>query len=137
MARNKKKKYVQKDASGKPINRRSSKVVQDAKRAMMYRVFKLQNASNSLTAKEINILLDSLIERKNSTEKVKGPKPVMKYVETKLDENNVPMDGDTKEIPLSNSDITRLEQILKMKQEQEASLSKKVKEEETITKPSE
>tara|TARA_R110000744_G_scaffold121225_2_gene225738 strand:- start:174 stop:578 length:405 start_codon:yes stop_codon:yes gene_type:complete len=121
MAKSKKprKKYVQKDGAGNPTNSRTKKHVTSAKRGMMFRALTIQNASNSLSAKELEALLTQAIERRDSTEAVKGPWPVLTYIETKLDENNVPVGGETKELPISSSDIPRISSILGMKKQDE------------------
>jgi len=122
----KNKKYVQKDSSGKHVSARTKNHIQEAKRAMMYRTFTLQNASSSLSAKELNILLDSAIERRDSSLEVKKPKPIMTYIETIMDENQVPMDGESKEIELSAGDIPKLRQIMEMKEQAEEQLKAQV-----------
>jgi len=126
------KKKSQVDAAGNLTTSHTKKHVQSAKRAMMMRALTLQNASNSLSAAELNILLDSAIKRKDFYQdkkegiEVRPAKPVMKYTETKLDENGVPMGGNTKEIELSNADIPRLTQIAKMKEQAEEQVEEQV-----------
>jgi hypothetical protein len=71
----------------------------------MMRAVKLSTAADSLTASELETAMTQT--------------KVLQYVETKLDENGVPVDGDTKELKLSNIDIRRLERVLISKQENE------------------
>ena len=72
----------------------------------MMRAQMLSNAAESLSAKELE-------------QAMLGSK-VMHFVETKLDENGVPIDGETKEVKLSNIDIQRLEGVLAEKKANEA-----------------
>jgi len=125
MSRSKKprKKYVQKDGAGNTTNARTKKHITNAKRAMMFRTLKLQNASNSISSKELEELLEKAIARRDSEEKVKGPWPTLTYIETKLDENNIPIDGETKTLPISSVDIPRLSSILSMKKQSEAEMN--------------
>ena len=122
----KKKKYVQKDSAGNPANSRTKKHVESAKRAMLMRTFVLKQASDSLTSIELNELLRLSIERKKSKEKVKPSKVIMTYIQTALDENHVPMDGETKQLELSANDIPKLRQIAQMKEQAEQSLKEEV-----------
>lgn len=101
-----------------------------ASNAIMMRFFKLQDACRSLTAKEVETLLKDLKDRRDSKEKIKPKKPVLKFIETKLDENQVPVKGETKEIILSYADIDRLNSILEGKISDE----KKVKEQGVTNK---
>lgn len=126
-----KKKVHQRDGSGKITNSRTKKHINEAKRAMMMRTLTIQNASNSLTAEELNIILESAIARRDSTDKIKGHKLVLQYIETKLDENNIPIDGETKELVLSNADIPRLNQIVQMKKQSEEQMKEQVNKTET------
>ena len=121
MARSKKprNKYLQKDSAGNVTNSRTKNHIKDAKRKMMFRTLTIQNASNSITAKELEEILTKAKERRDSEEIVKGPWPVLSYIDTKLDENNVPIDGETKNLSISASDIPRLSSILDMKKQSE------------------
>jgi len=72
----------------------------------MMRSQMLSNAAESLSAKELEMAM--LGSR------------VMHFVETKLDENGVPVDGETKQVKLSNIDVQRLEGVLAEKKNNEA-----------------
>ena len=63
--------------------------------------------------------LEKLKERRDSEEKIKPPKPSLKYVETRLDDKGVPIEGGTKEIIVSNADIDRLSAVFKSKTTEE------------------
>jgi len=131
--RKKKKITKQVDGSGKIANSRTKKHINNVRRLSMVRGMLFQEASNSLTAAELKGILDKAIERRDSTATVKGPKPTMSYIETKLDDKGVPTQGETKEISISNADINRLQRVLEMKENSERQLKEQVKEQETKT----
>jgi len=61
-----------------------------------------------------------------TTEEVKSAMvngATLKYIHTILDENGVPVDGETKELKVSNLDIKRLESILRYKESREEQLN--------------
>lgn len=70
----------------------------------------IHNACESLTAEEVK---DAM---------VKGYE--LNYISTTLDDNGVPVDGETKTIKISNIDILRLQPIYEAKIRQEESLNK-------------
>lgn len=116
-----------KDSSGRIITKNSPG---KAYNSIIMRTYMLQDACNSLTSKEVRDIYNQAVLRRDSTETVKGPKPVLKHVTTVLDENDVPVSGETKEIQISNSDIARLESIFQAKEREEKRI--KEKQEETI-----
>ena len=128
LRKNRKNRHV--DASGKPITKKSSGRIRNA---VIMRMFTLQDACRSLTTSEVEEIYNKAVERRDSTEKVKGPKPVLKYVTTKLDENQVTVDGETKEISISSADIHRLESIIKQKKEQYKKINEKLEAETNKT----
>lgn len=71
----------------------------------MMRTQMLHNAAESLSAKELEMAM--LGSR------------VMYFVETKLDDNGVPVDGETKQVKLSKLDVRRLEGVLETKKANE------------------
>jgi len=106
------KKYVQKDRAGHPISlSNSSKLVKNIKFKKMMRTQMLNQACESLTADEVQTQID------------KGKGCELSYIATKLDENEVPVSGETKTISISNSDIERLKSIYRYKIRIEAQLS--------------
>jgi hypothetical protein len=66
----------------------------------------IHNACESLTAEEVKEAM------------VKGYE--LKYISTQLDENGVPIEGETKSIKISNIDILRLRPIYDSKLKQES-----------------
>jgi hypothetical protein len=81
----------------------------------MMRTQLLNVACQSLTAAEVQ----SAIE--------KGVNHSLSYVSTKLDENGVPVDGETKQIKLSNIDLRRLEMIKRNKESNESFMKENAK----------
>lgn len=71
----------------------------------MMRTQMLNNAAESLSAKELEDVMENT--------------KILRFVQTELDENGVPVDGETKEIKLSNIDIKRLEGVLANKRANE------------------
>jgi hypothetical protein len=71
----------------------------------MMRAQTLANAADSLSAKELEEVM------------VKGA--MMSYVTTVLDDNGVPISGETKQLKISNIDIQRLQNVLATKQSNE------------------
>jgi len=107
------------DSSGKLANSRTKKHLRDIRRKTMYRGIMFQEASNSLSLKEWEDILTQAEERRDSTKTIKGPKPILSYVHSSLDENGVPIEAETKHITISNVDINRLKTILEQKQKEE------------------
>lgn len=99
------KKSVQKDRAGHVISlsKNNSKLVNNIKFKKMMRTQMLNQACESLTADEVQAQID------------KGKGNELSYISTKLDENGVPVSGETKRILISNSDIERLESIYRYK----------------------
>ncbi len=140
--RKKKKKFNQTDRAGNLITSRTKKHVAAATRAVMMRSMRLQTASESLSEVELRELLDAVILRrdfwKNEASPLERdfrecpPKVIMKYIETTLDENGIPIDGETKEMKLCNGDINTLTRIVQTKQQEEDQLKA-----QTLTKSNE
>lgn len=106
-SRRRKPKQIMKDASGKPF---SKKGMREAQRKITMRHMALSQACESLKASEIEELINS--------EPFGG---TLDYIQTKLDENGVPVDGETKQLTVGGSaDKARLERILENKIVQEA-----------------
>lgn len=99
------KKYVQKDRAGHVISlsKDNSKLVNNIKFKKMMRTQMLSQACESLTADEVQAQID------------KGKGNELSYISTKLDENGVPVSGETKSVVISNSDIERLKSIYRYK----------------------
>lgn len=106
------KKYVQRSANGDPINKRSTTMINTIRRKQMVRTQLLHQACLSLTSAEVQMAIDS------------GAGHEMSYVTTKLDDNGVPVDGETKTITLSKVDLTRLESIHRYKVKSEELMKK-------------
>ena len=124
----KKPKASQVDASGKPFKARNLKINRDINRRIMYRNIMFSNAAESLSAAEIKALIKQARDRQCSTEAKKQPTISMSYIETKLDKDNIPIEAGTKTILISgDSDINRLETVLKHKEDAEIKLSQEVK----------
>lgn len=92
---------IQRDFSGAISNSRTKSHNRKVNYKRMMRSQLLYQACESLTAEEV---LKSMVS---------GSK--MSYISTKLDENGVPVEGDTKDILITSADLPRLEAIYKNK----------------------
>jgi predicted PilT family ATPase len=101
------KKSVQKDFAGNPVRARDLKHTRSTRISQMLRIQTLGSACESLTSVEIQSAIDS------------GKGHELSYISTKLDENGVPVEGDTKTIKISNVDLVRLEAIHRTKVQSE------------------
>jgi len=130
-SKTRKKKKAVVDLSGKPFRERNVKVNRDIRRRIMYRSMMFTNAAESLSAAEIELFIKQTEERNASTKKVKPPRVEMKYVETKLNKDNVPVAAETKTLIITSADLSRLRTVLDQKKAHEARLKEKQEE----TKP--
>tara|TARA_R110000765_G_scaffold26628_3_gene64899 strand:- start:3044 stop:3421 length:378 start_codon:yes stop_codon:yes gene_type:complete len=97
-------KYVQRDYAGNPVRARDESHHKDVRIRQMMRMQTLTNACESLTSAEVQLAIEA------------GKGHEMSYISTTLDDNGVPIDGDTKLITLANLDVNRLQSILAHKE---------------------
>ena len=113
----KKKGGPRKDLSGKVY---SKKRAQEIQRKRTMRHMTLSQACESLKSSELEEIINN--------EPFGGE---LSYIETKLDDNGVPVAGETKSIKIGGeSDKSRLETILRHKQVQEQAANKEEKKED-------
>jgi hypothetical protein len=108
--RKNRKKYVERDASGKPKG--TYKQQMGVKNLQMIRSLLFNNACESLTATEVK---EAMSVGKDLT-----------YISTTLDENGVPVEGGTETIKVTSADIKRLERIHTYKVDAEQQLKEDV-----------
>ena len=104
------KKSSQKDFSGNHIRARDLNHQKSIKIKQMMRMQTLTSACESLTSAEVQLAIDA------------GKGHEMSYISTKLDDNGVPVEGDTVLIKLANVDIRRLVAIFNHKEAGEQQL---------------
>jgi len=111
MAKSKpRKKYIQRDAAGHPLNSNTKRHARSIGTKQMMRKMQIQQACAGHSSEEIEIYIDHLKETSKGT---------LKYVTTTLDDNGVPVSGETKQIKLCRGDINTLETTLRLKKEEE------------------
>lgn len=109
----KKKSNVRKDMSGKVFKKSN---VNEIRRKMTMRHMFISQACESLTSSEIKEILDRVPFTGS-----------LSYIETKLDENGVPVEGETKEMKIGgSSDYERLSAVHRSKVAQEKAAEEKV-----------
>ena len=109
----KRKPSIQRDSAGNPFKKKNIEHIKRARYKQMMRVERIYAACDSLTAAEVDVAIKA------------GKGYMLEYISTILDENGVPVSGDSESIRICNGDIDLLKSVYVEKRRSEDATKEK------------